>query len=563
MACRYALSEDMNEYKENEKWFHAVILLLAIAAQTVLVLYLQLHSINGGDGIFTFTMANSPYGYDYIDHSYKNFPVNEAGWLPGDFLRSSYMSDGWGPSRYAAIYFHQRINNHPLLYYSLVHTVCSLFPGTYRLEYALILNVFCMVGIDVLLVMICRKLTGSVIDGMVPILLTTLLPVVLSVYNLPRMYALLALMCLWFQYQQIGLVQRRHWSGRQLFLMGLCVFLGIQTHYYFFVYAGISGLLSVLKLLHGRRLWQAVTYVATGFMGAAASVILFPWTVWAIYYNQMDKHDSVEPWALPKLEAYLGFLNEKLCNGRGIAVLILLFVAAGIWFAAGRSERGRKALKVTGETGDSGWPRDQRDGLTWFILNCFAVSLLYSLVIFTLDGDVFYYQTGTYLPFAVGTGLLLSAGARRLCSRKGLPGIFRRSGTATALAAACVLLVWGTSGSLSYVREIRESWEQRRDFAFFPLTHQDADVIYVEGSQDNLFNGLLLQLGYYDEFKKIPLSEYEKSGITPEITEGRESGGDIYVYLAADEPAAAQDGSLELVETDGSFHLYRWNGGAH
>lgn len=553
----------MTRLNEKEKRIHAAILLLAAAAQTVLVLYLQLHSINGGDGIFTFTMANSPYGYDYIDHSYKNFPVNEAGWLPGDFLRSSYMSDGWDPSQYSAIYFHQRINNHPLLYYSLVHTVCSLFPGTYRLEYALILNVLCMIGIDVLLVMICRKLTGTCMDGLVPILLTTLLPVVLRVYNLPRMYALLALMCLWFQYQQIGLAQRSQWSGRQLLLLGLCVFLGIQTHYYFFVYAGISGLLSVLKLLHGRRLRRAVIYVAAGLMGAAASLILFPWTVWAIYYNQMDKHDSVEPWAVPKLEAYIGFLNEMLCNGRGIAVLILLFAAAGILFAAGRSERDRTVLKVTGEAGAFGEPRKQGDGMIWFALDCFAVSLLYSLVIFTLDGDVFYYQTGTYLPFVVGAGLLLSAGARRLCSRKGLPGIFRRSGTATALAAACVLLVWGTSGSLSYVREIRESWEQRRDFTFFPQTHQDADVIYVEGSQDNLFNGLLLQLGYYDEFKKIPLEEYEKSGITPEVTRGRESGGDVYVYLAADEPAAAQDGSLELVETDGSFHLYRWNVDAH
>ena len=146
-----------DEEEEIPKRGNVVLLILVICLQMAGACFLCNHVHAGGDAIFTFTLANTPYEFNYIDNKLDKFP-SENGWFSADILREQYMAMPYNRFNYSGVYWHQRLDNHPLLYYSLVHTFCSLFPDSYSIGYALIINVMALLLIDVILIRIGRLL---------------------------------------------------------------------------------------------------------------------------------------------------------------------------------------------------------------------------------------------------------------------------------------------------------------------------------------------------------------------------------------------------------------------
>ena len=148
------------EDKEILKRENVVLLILIICLQIAGACFLCNHVHDGGDAIFTFTLANTPYEFNYIDNKLDKFP-SENGWFSAEILREQYVAMPYDRFNYSGVYWHQRLDNHPLLYYSLVHTFCSLFPDSYSIGYALIINVMALLLIDVILIRIGRLLSGN------------------------------------------------------------------------------------------------------------------------------------------------------------------------------------------------------------------------------------------------------------------------------------------------------------------------------------------------------------------------------------------------------------------
>ena len=138
-----------------------LLLMVAIAVIHLIAVYrMQEYAEIGGDGIFSYTLANNPYSFEYIDPAYKRLPQNN-GWINAHILRESYIVEDYDSFNYSSVYFHQRIDNHPLLYYSLVHTVCSLWKGTYSNLYTMAINLIFICAADILAIRLVKKIYGK------------------------------------------------------------------------------------------------------------------------------------------------------------------------------------------------------------------------------------------------------------------------------------------------------------------------------------------------------------------------------------------------------------------
>lgn len=515
--------------KEKGLFVIAIIMVMHIAA----VLRLQEHADIGGDGIFSYTLANNPYSFEYIDAAYPKFPQNN-GWIDAHILRESYIVEDYDCFNYSSVYFHQRIDNHPLLYYSLVHTVCSLFKGGYSNFYTMVINLLFIVAVDILAIRFMKKLYGEFSYAAVLFAFFFLSVVMQKLYVLPRMYMMLAFFCFWYLYIQWDLLKNEKWKKADLIKMSVCILGGTQTHYYFYVYVSSLTIFMMIYLIRRRKKYELLNYIYSGIIGIAVSWIIFPWVIWHIFFNQMGKHTTVTQWSLEKMKDYISFLNDQLFNGRG--GIALLFVTVLCLAAV--------VLKKN--------VREEMPELNLFRRMVFGSGFFYSLIIFTLDETVWYYMTSLYLTFILWFSMVLTDLSQKIAAgvkQKGIGKIIM-----AALPAACVICILSVSAAGNWRREYYDMSEAASEFRNAAKEYQQYDCIFVEENQDNLLQNLWFEFGDYDEFKKIPLADFRQNGIGEEELAGRKDDSGLILYA----PLEYMDGQeYQLLAEKRGFGVYK------
>lgn len=516
-------------FAESRQMYYAIIIMVIHIGLTF---WLQTYAQIGGDGIFTYTLANNPYSFEYIDNTYKRIPQSN-GWISAHILRESYIVEDYDKFNYSSVYFHQRIDNHPLLYYSLVHTVCSLFTNTYSNLYTMIINLFFLCAVDFLIIKLFWKLYNKAGYIIVPFAFLFLMVVMQELYVLPRMYMALAFFCFWYLYMHWNFISNEKWKKSDLVKMAVCVFLGTQTHYYFYVYAFSLTIFTIIYLFFKCRRYNLFWYIYTGIIGIAVSWILFPWIVWHIFFNQMSKHTEITPWSLQKFNKFIQFLNHKLLNGRGmiaIGIVVVLCICIIIL---------RKTSKF------------QVPNLRLFHAMVFGSGLIYSLIIFTLDETIWYYMTPLFLTFILWFSMILLELTERI-----LPFQRRKEMLTSVIALICVVIVLSISEVTNWVQAYLEGGRVAADFRNVAQEHQQFDCIFIEQYQNNLFQHHWFEFGDYDEFKKIPFTDFQQQGIRKEDLLGRKGDNGVIVYAPMEYVSGKE---YRLLASKGDYGVYELN----
>lgn len=191
------------------------VYLLCIMLQMVLYLFCARNIRITGDGIFTYTLSNNPYEHLFISSAIEHFP-NTNGWMDADILREQYVTTENNRFNYGMTYYHQLSDVHPIFYYYLVHTVCSLFPEQFSGMFALSINIAFMMGIDILLWFIGKKYIKG--HSLVLLIYTTLTAWIFSLVMYPRMYVMLSFFCLLYLYLHLQMVEKSMWTKADLWL---------------------------------------------------------------------------------------------------------------------------------------------------------------------------------------------------------------------------------------------------------------------------------------------------------------------------------------------------------
>lgn len=245
----------------------AVIIVVSLVISTVYMFSKQgFHE----DELLTYNLANSS----------KQLNV-DGGWnSPEDFNEYLAVSPD-DRFDYAQVYENQIIDaSHPPLYYALVHTVCSFFPGVFSKWLAYSINVLAMAGILIMLYKIGRKFTGNNLYALIGVGAYALSIACITTTIYLRMYATLTFWVLAFVYMSIKLYEKKNTVGiKDCILLAVTVLCGVLTQYYFILFAGLTGLVFLVFKIKEKCGKDLIKYIIAAVVGAGLALCIYPYII--------------------------------------------------------------------------------------------------------------------------------------------------------------------------------------------------------------------------------------------------------------------------------------------
>ena len=300
------------------------------------------------DELLTYNLANTQ----------KQLNV-DGGWnSPEDFNEYLTVSDS-DRFNYAQVFENQVIDaSHPPFYYSLVHTVCSFFPGQFSRYFAYSINVLAMTGILILLFLIGKRVTDNNLYAIIGVLAYALSIACFTTTIYLRMYATLTFFVLLFLYQILRLYDKKDGvSIVDCLILLPIVTLGILTQYYFILFAGLVGIVFLVFTLREKRVKDLLLVIATAVVGAGIAMLIYPHIIENVLGGNRGFGSlkisidliTVVTYVIYKLCTYFEVLAKDMFLGQVwlLALCTIIAAASFVYFRFIRKKKlGRKAVFV-------------------------------------------------------------------------------------------------------------------------------------------------------------------------------------------------------------------------
>jgi hypothetical protein len=284
-----------------------------------------------GDEIWSFNFANSSFFPLMNDAaSYQNK------WLDNNFWLQAFTVQDTERFNYSSVFYNMTFDNHPPVYFLILHTICSFFPNTLDKWFGIIPNIFFFVFTQIVLVLLSKELIRPFnYHVLMPALIYGFTWGLINDVILCRPYMLVILWALLAFYLHVLLYRHIEGNNENKERLGLwvglslTVILGILTHFYFLIYETLLSLCFGLHLWNQGKLAGLRKYLLTLGVAAIASIAIFPcWPsrvlgggicVPATAFTNLLKFDLYL-----RIKAFIKLLNIDLAGG----LLPVIFIMA-------------------------------------------------------------------------------------------------------------------------------------------------------------------------------------------------------------------------------------------
>lgn len=322
---------------------------LMIIAAAVLLLLLQLGLLlYYGDKKAGFH-EDEFYSY-YSTNKTAGLFVNDREWLERESFFNDFVVLSGEEFRYDVVAMMQSWDVHPPVYYFLLHTVCSLFPGIFSKWLGIAVNLIAFVPCFVLL----WYLSFSVVTAGVPesgkekakkrgiylAFLTCMFwgfcPAVISGVMFIRMYQWLTLFVLLCACLHIRAMKRGKFGMEFLIPLALTVYLGFLTQYYYIIFHVFMGAGFCFLLLKRKKIKELFCYAITCAAGLGSAILSYPACMAHIFRGYrgteaVDEFSNVSN-TIERLKFFYGLLDEYVFHQTlswWLLAICLLLVTAG------------------------------------------------------------------------------------------------------------------------------------------------------------------------------------------------------------------------------------------
>lgn len=492
------------------------------------------------DEVYTFELSN----YRYTN--YGDAPDAYNTWITGDDLATVVEPDGTELLNVTVPYWNSETDNHPFVYYTLVHLFSSLFTlfhfGVQKWA-ALIPNIVSCLATSFVLGLLTYALTKSTWASLLASLFWSLSVGGISTGVFLRMYAMLTFWCVLFTYLHVLFYQdmRENCVDQRLGMaMLLCTTAGVLTQYYFLIFAFIFCAISFAVLCF-RREWKLLkAYTLLEFNGVFLAEVLFPRMLFRLLFGDRGQEalsNAASANLNEKLRQILNVINEELFSGYGVwvASLCLGLLLLGVIVGLIRKENNRQGR---------------------ILLQVMAAVSLFVLVVAKLAP----YMIDRYFMCVFPLLLMIC-----VCSvYGGVKTILPRNSfgkfVSVAAVAALVIIVTATGMMTQPVRYVYSNQAERREqlakYGEIPVV-----LINADHYDDSALNWLFELKEYPDVFlcSHENISVIRKAVETKDISEGFL----LYVHMFDDPEAALEEAcsaidtcSAELVTDRGGCPVY-------
>lgn len=222
------------------------------------------------DEVLTYLLANNTYDEEITlaPEMGKTYDPAASPWMNVMTVRQNQRFD------YENVWKKQAADVHPPLYYTLVHTVCSLFPGVYSKWFAATVNL--VFGLFTLYVTrkLVRALTGQEWIVFLCSVFFCVSSGVLSSMTFLRMYVMTMFWCTLFTW--IFVKNRKHTNWKFYLEITTVATMGALTHYYFVVYVFSMCVAWGIYLLWNHRWKDLGLSVGSMIVAGILTIAIFP-----------------------------------------------------------------------------------------------------------------------------------------------------------------------------------------------------------------------------------------------------------------------------------------------
>ena len=218
------------------------------------------------DEVFSFPAANGTLQME--------FPENE--WLGKEWYLDYMTVDEEQCFHYAIPYQNQVRDVHPPLFYMFLHTACSIIPGEFSYFAGAAFNVVFFIGTTIVLYFLGKELFGDEVCSLLACSLYAVSYGGINTMVYIRMYMLLTLMVLLHTCVYVRYFEKEEISWKGYVFLALTLIGGVMSQYYFLFAAFFFGTWYTIKFLIKKRYQVLVKYLATIFVSAALSILVWP-----------------------------------------------------------------------------------------------------------------------------------------------------------------------------------------------------------------------------------------------------------------------------------------------
>ncbi len=250
---------------------------------------------------------------------------------------------------YANVWENQRNDNHPPLYYAILHTICSLFPGTFSKWYAGAINIFFALLMFVFARRLIRRLTDSETILFALSVALALSAGVLNVVSFLRMYLPAMCWCTILASLALDILARareRACSDEKpssleawpLYVAyALVSALAALTHYYCVVFIVLLTVSLLIALLCYRQWVHSELLLASVLTGALGAYLVFSDMVRQVFAGERgteSMENLADAFGYPqRLKYFFSVFDNELFGGFLVPVFVLtVFLLAAALF---------------------------------------------------------------------------------------------------------------------------------------------------------------------------------------------------------------------------------------
>ena len=311
------------EKKKNKLWFY--IFLLAWAAQMMAAVYFccQKQGFHE-DEYYSYYSTSRTYGLFVEDNTWAEHD---------DYYQEFVVLENQG-FQYALVKQVQSWDVHPPVYYWILHTICSLFPGQFSKWFGLIINLAAF-GISMfLLYILALQVTKH--DEKLSFLICFFYgftPAVMSSVVFIRMYALLTVFVLLCAVLHIYVIEHRSEKlpfGKFLLPIAVVTYLGFLTQYYYFIFLFfMAAAFCIYLLFRDKNLWNCIRYGGSLAVSMILAYLTYPSCLGQMFRGQRGAQATNNFFDISNTYMRLQFFWELLDEyvfGNILSFLLLLIV---------------------------------------------------------------------------------------------------------------------------------------------------------------------------------------------------------------------------------------------
>ena len=312
------------------------------------------------DESFCYYSSNRTMGFYYPDRE----------WVDTEVLKDEFRVLPGAGFNYSLVRLAQSWDEHPPLFYDLLHTACSLTPGVFSKWQGLAVNMIGFVFLQIMLAGLARELfpqaTGRVtgtgtlthaagveadpaartamkdraaVFSLACVLVYGLCPALVSGVMFIRMYNWLTVFVLACAWEHVRLFSRIRTEDlrnvrpllRLFACMTLTTLLGFLTQYYYILYLFFAGVVTFGFFITERRRRGGIPlFIAYGFsqgLGLFLSLLYFPYSVAHLFGGETSRGVAKEFFDVRSLLSRIGYFF-RLLNTYAFEGLLPVFLAA-------------------------------------------------------------------------------------------------------------------------------------------------------------------------------------------------------------------------------------------